>query len=92
MPDKSEKSESRKSGDPTTSDVSVPSTRQSSSKSQDSSGRVKLVNRTNRNIELDFGRDKEVRIPARGEATMPREYLKHPRFKHEESNLVVVGR
>lgn len=87
-----------------TSDEATPSTNSSSSTESTTSqaqkqatvsssggGQVTLVNRTNRNIELDFGRDKEVRIPAQGKAQMPKAYLEHPKFLNEKKNLTVVG-
>lgn len=50
---------------------------------------VHLINLTNRNLELDFGRDKELRIPAFGEADMPKDLLEHPAFLTESACFLV---
>lgn len=54
-----------------------------------SKGTVQLTNRTNRTVELDFGRDEEIRIRSRESATMDKKYLKHPAFLREKGNLLV---
>lgn len=45
----------------------------------------------NRFIELDFGRDKEIRIPAYATCEIAEEYVNHPIFLREKHNLIILN-
>lgn len=51
--------------------------------------KVRVLNRTNRVIEFDFGRDKEVRIAPKETAEMDAKYLEHPDVVRERPNIVI---
>lgn len=77
-------------GGSTSSKPSSPRKAKSIRNIKETGKKVELINRTNRNIELDFGRDKEVRIKGNGgRALMDAAYLEHPRFLAEKGNLSV---
>ena len=67
----------------------VPTSQQSISKPSQSSVRIKNISR-NRIIELDFGRDQEVRIAPGAEASISKKLLDHPAYKKEQASLSVL--
>lgn len=50
---------------------------------------VRVLNRTNRVLEFDFGRDKEIRIAPKETAVMDAEYVDHPDVKRELPNIFI---
>lgn len=50
---------------------------------------VKVLNRTNRVLEFDFGRDKELRIAPKQTAEMDAAYESHPDVQRELSNIFI---
>ncbi len=79
-----------KSDLPSTTNSESPSSHQkpnSTPKQADKSDKVMFVNRTRRVIELDFGRDKEVRVEPLERFSLKREYLTHPAFLAERDNF-----
>lgn len=50
---------------------------------------VQVINESNRIIELDFGRDKELYFGPNEIKDVPVELLETPQFKHEEGTLKV---
>lgn len=50
---------------------------------------VTLFNRSQNPVELDFGRDHEVRIGPREHARMDAKYLSHPEFLRHQGSLQV---
>ena len=54
-----------------------------SSSPQSKSGRCRIINLTNRNIEIDRGRDKEIRIPAGQTVEADSDIIDTPEFRRE---------
>lgn len=48
---------------------------------------VKVLNRINRVIELDFGRDNSVRIDPKSYGYIPTEFMDHDEVRREKHNL-----